>query len=55
MSKKKHKQWGKTYVNHNQPLYKSEDFIIYFEHRMRKMVREEIDVLFSNIFYNAPY
>ena len=55
MSKKKHKQWGKTYVNRNQPLYKSEEFLTYFELRMRKMVREEINVLFSNIFYNAPY
>jgi len=55
MSKHKHRQWGKAFINHDQPLYTSEDFIYYFENRLKTLVREEIEVLFHNMFYNAPF
>ena len=51
----KHKQWGKTFVNQDQPLYSSDDYISYFEKRLKMMVREEIEILYRNLFYNAPF
>ena len=51
----KHKQWGKTFVNHDQPLYSSDDYIGYFEMRMKTLIREEIEIFYRNLFYSAPF
>ena len=51
----KHKQWGKTFVNNDQPLYSSDDYIGYFEMRMKTLIREEIEIFYRNLFYSAPF
>ncbi len=53
-AKKKH-QRKKCYIDSGQPLYNKEDFLLYFEHRMKQIVRDEVEILFKNLFFNAPF
>lgn len=52
---KKHKRMHKTFACVGEPLYNKEDFIYYFESRLKTLVREELETLFHNMFYSAPF
>lgn len=45
----------KGFASTSEPLYKNEDFVYYFESRLKEMVRNEFDAHFRECFYNLPF
>lgn len=52
---KKYKRMRKTFASVGEQLYDHEDFLYYFERRLKTLVREEVETLFHNMFYSAPF
>lgn len=52
---KKYNRMHKTFASVGEPLYDHEDFLYYFESRMKTLVREELQTLFHNMFFGAPF
>lgn len=53
---KKYNRMHKTFASVGEPLYdKKEDFLYYFEKRLKTLVREEIEVMYRNTFWGAPF
>lgn len=52
---KKYNRMHKTFASVGEPLYDHEDFLYYFESHLKSLVREEIEVMYRNTFWGAPF
>ena len=45
----------KGFASSSEPLYTKEDFLYYFENRLKEMIRNEFEANFRESFYNMPF